>query len=45
MRTTSVKLIRWVQTTEGTNPSSDEAVTDSAVKMDVAIMNMDIANN
>ena len=45
MPTTSVKSTCWVQTTEGTNPSSDAAVTDSDVKMDVVIINMEIANN
>ena len=39
----SVKSTCWVQTTDGTNPSSDAAVTDSAVKLDVAIINMEIA--
>ena len=43
--TTSVKSTCWVQTTEDTTPSSDAAVTDSAVKMDVAIINMEIAIN
>ena len=43
--TTSVKSTCWVRTTDGTNPSSDAVVTDNAVKMDVAIINMDIAKN
>ena len=45
MPTTSVKSTCWVQTTEGTTPSSDAAITDSSVKMDVAIINMEIAIN
>ena len=43
--TTSVKSTCWVRTTESTHPSSDAAVTDSAVNIDVAIINMEIGKH